>query len=319
MWEERRHFAVTEQSPFPAGSLVRPIPIVSMHDFGGEAARFYGQHASHPVIVRDCFPPEHPVMALTLESIEELMGDIPIHVYGAAAETYREVPASAIFAGVRGHGEPYNVVDFYLRDTALGRLFDVPPFLRHNWFLQPPASVDHYEKSLVLSPAGAYTPLHLDSYAMQGWMFLIAGRKTWICYGPDSIDAAFLYPEKRFRNTRQDPLGPLAACERWQGEIGRGDLLYFPAGWVHEVATHEISYGLGGSVLNDYQIEAHMRWWLWERDLNFEGSMDLKRVVAEMPPHRFSEPDGRRRAEAALQLCQTWESRHENRHSALLL
>ena len=288
-----------------------PIPVVSALDFGSDPGEFYHLHAAHPVIVRDCFPAGHPLMDLNLDVIENLIGNIPIHVYGAAAESFREVPAKAVFEGVRGIGEPYNVVDFYLTGTTLGRMFDVPPFLRQNWFLQPPANQDRYEKSLILSPAGAFTSLHLDSYAMQGWMFLIAGHKSWTLYSPDCVSAAFHPVERRFFDSRNDSLTDfpaLPACDRWQGDIGRGDLLYFPAGWIHEVATHEISCGVGGSVLNDYQIEAHMHWWLWERERNVEGSLDLKQVLENMPEHRFSSAVGKARAQAALQMCRIWES-----------
>lgn len=298
-------------APARQTSTTIPIPIVSALVFGSDPDEFYRLHAAHPVIVRDCFPADHPLMELDLDAIEKLMGNIPIHVYGAAAESFREVPAKAVFDGVRGIGEPYNVVDFYLAGTTLGGMFEVPAFLRNNWFLQPPANQDRYEKSLILSPAGAFTPLHLDSYAMQGWMFLIAGHKTWTLYSPDCVSAAFHPVQHRFFDSSRDSLADfpgLSACDRWQGDIGRGDLLYFPAGWIHEVATHTISYGVGGSVLNDYQIEAHMQWWLWERKMHFEGSLDLKHVIESVPEHRFSSATGKARAQAALQMCRTWES-----------
>ena len=117
-------------APLETAALARhtgatiPIPVVSTLDFGSDADEFYRLHAAHPVIVRDCFPAGHPLMNLDLDAIESLMGNIPIHVYGAAAESFREVPAKAVFDGVRGIGEPYNVVDFYLAGTALGSMFE---------------------------------------------------------------------------------------------------------------------------------------------------------------------------------------------------
>lgn len=290
------------------------IPVVSAHEIGGDLELFYERYARQPVIVRDCYAETHPLRQLDLAAIEALMGNIPIHVYGAAAENYREVPASSIFAGVRGEAEPFNVVDFYLAGTKMGALFEVPAFLRQNWFLGEPAGRDQYEKSLVVSPAGSFTALHQDSYAMQGWMYLIAGRKRWTCYSPDSVAAAFHAERKRFYHSREDSATEfpgLEACDRYEGTIGAGDLFYFPAGWIHEVATDAVSYGVGGSVLNDFQIEDHMRWWLWEREMGFEGSMDLKRVIAEMPERRFANEAGKRRAAAALAACERWESMRE--------
>lgn len=289
---------------------INPIPVIAAHDIGS-IDRFYERLASQPLIVRGCYGREHPLNQLDLDALQRLMGERLIHVYGEAAGAYSEVPASAIFDGVRGRGEPCNVVDFYLAGTPLATLFDVPPFLRHNWFLGYPAQCDQYEKSLVVSPSGAFTPLHLDSYAMQGWMYLIAGRKTWTCYAPSSVGAAFDPVEKRFFDSRRDRpevVPALAGCDRFEGEIGAGDLLYFPAGWIHEVATHATSYGVGGSVLNDYQIVEHMEWWLWEREHGLEGSLDLARVIDEMPDGRHAGDDGRRRAARALELCRQWEA-----------
>lgn len=292
---------------------VHRIPVVSAREIAGSIERFYAEFARQPLIVRDCYPPAHPLNALDLDGLQSLMGDRPIHVYGAAGERYREVPASAIFDGVRGRGETYNVVDFYLTGTPLADLVDVPAFLRHNWFLGFPAGLDRYEKSLVLSPPTAFTPLHLDSYAMQGWMYLIAGRKTWTCYAPSCVGAAFDPAAKRFFDSRSDPpdrFPGLPQCDRYEGEIGGGDLFYFPSGWIHEVATHAVSYGIGGSVLNDYQIVDHMTWWLWEREQAFEGSLDLARVIEAMPPGRFANEDTRRQAASALAMCRAWEHQH---------
>jgi hypothetical protein len=55
-----------------------------------------------------------------------------------------------------------------------------------------------------------------------------------------------------------------------------------------------------------------MRWWLFERTFQMEGSLDLKQVILDMPLERFSGPCGHARAQAALSLCQAWEARvHE--------
>ena len=72
-----------------------------MSEFSGDTTRFYEHYASRPLIVRDCFEPGHPLLALSLDAIENLLGDVSIPVYRAATSEHQSVPAAEIFAGVR--------------------------------------------------------------------------------------------------------------------------------------------------------------------------------------------------------------------------
>ncbi|HTB13837.1 MAG TPA: cupin-like domain-containing protein [Bryobacteraceae bacterium] len=298
-----------------ASAATRTVEIrtISACEIGDDAAAFYERNASEPLIVRGLFGPAHPIASLDLDRIADMLGDARIHVYGSTVPGYQEVAAADVLAGMRGgHAVGHNVVDFYIAGTPLGNLVHVPPFLRQNWFLGAPANRDELEKSLVLSPAGSVTSLHLDAYGMQGWMYLIAGSKTWRFYRPDSALVAFDPVFKQFYDPRlhsldQFPL--LAQVDCYEGTVRGGELLYFPAGWIHQVVTTELSFGVGGSVLNDYQIEDHMRWWLWERTLHLEGTLDLKKVIERMPRARMSGPAGYARAQSAIALCDRWETR----------
>lgn len=297
----------------PAGpARTLEIRSVSAGEIGSVNA-FYEHFASEPLIVRGLFEPPHPLARLDLRAIENMLGEARIHVYGSTTPGYQEVSASEVLAGMQGNATVrHNVVDFYIAGTALGDLVEVPPFLTHNWFLGAPANRDELEKSLVLSPAGSFTSLHLDAYAMQGWMYLIAGSKTWRFYPPEAALAAFdpvfkQFYDPRLHSLQQFPL--LGRMDCYEGTIRGGELLYFPAGWIHQVATAEPSFGAGGSIINDYQIEDHVRWWLWERTLQLEGTLDLKRVIEQMPLDRISGPAGRARVQAAIALCERWERR----------
>ncbi len=289
----------------------RPVRIIQADEIAS-VADFYGRFAHEPLIVRGLYPPDHPTRGISLEGFETLLGNVGLQVYDAATQDYNEIRAAQIFAGVRESVTNYNVVDHHIVGTPLGDLCEPPAFLRCNWFIGPPADYDEMEKSVVLSPAGSFTPLHLDAYGMQGWMYLIEGRKTWELIPPDYLLAAFDPIRKEFfdprqHSTAQFPL--LRHAEKYVGMIVGGDLLYFPAGWIHQVETHEASYGFGGSLINDYQIEAHMRWWLWERTLCLDDGLDLKRVLEAMPQERFSGAQGRARVAAALSYCDSWETR----------
>jgi len=304
--------------PSPPVTRVRPIRTLHAAEIQGDVARFYDFYAQEPLIIRGVFAPGHPLHDLDLGRLEEILSDARIRVYGSSYG-YVETPAAELFADVRSGTPRYNVVDHSIVGTPLGALFEAPPFLRCNWFLGPPARLDSQEKSVVLSPQGSFTPLHLDAYGMQGWMYLITGRKTWELYPPRHLLALFDPIFKEFFDPRKHaperfPL--LVFTEKHVGAVAGGDLLFFPAGWIHQVETTEASFGVGGSLINEFQIEEHMRWWLWERTLHLEGPLDLKQVLLDMPEDRFLRPPGRASAEAALILCREWEARMKEIESA---
>ena len=94
------------------------------------------------------------------------------------------------------------------------------------------------EKSLVVTPPGSFTPLHMDAYGMQGWMYLIEGRKHWEICPPGAVLALFDPIFKEFFDPRTHdasvfPLLPSA--EKYVGTIEGGDLFYFPGAQLSEV------------------------------------------------------------------------------------
>jgi hypothetical protein len=152
-------------TPTPAANS-HPIRAFHADEIGADVARFYELYAHEPLIMRGVFQPGHPVRNLSLERIEALLGDSPIQVYDTTTQGYLEVPTAEIFTGISRGVTRYNVVDHYIVGTPLGELFETPPFLRCNWCLGYPAHFDRLEKSLVLSPRGSFTPLHLEAYGM---------------------------------------------------------------------------------------------------------------------------------------------------------
>jgi hypothetical protein len=286
----------------PAGETPIPVRTVDATSLPPDLTLFYKQFAAEPLIVRGAFDANEPLNALTLAEIGRLLADTPMHVYNSGAGDSMDVPASEVLKGMTGEGAPRNIIDCYITDHALGKLVDVPWFLAHNWFIGPPAGRDEVEKSLILSPAGSFTSLHLDAYGMQGWMYLIEGEKTWGFYRPADALRAFDPASGDFHH-------PNDATDHFEGTIRAGDLIYFPSGWLHEVRTTRTSYGVSGALLNDFQIEEHMRCWLCERSHGFGGSMDLKRVILEMPAERYAGHCGHIRARRAITLREKWETR----------
>jgi ribosomal protein L16 Arg81 hydroxylase len=95
-------------------------------------------------------------------------------------------------------------------------------------------------------------------------------------------------------------------ADYWEAEIQGGDLLYFPAGWPHEVITFEESFGLGGAVVNDFQVIESMRSWLWEYSQSGPGNFDYVDFIQSMSALRPRSPDCVARTAAALQLHADW-------------
>lgn len=294
----------------PAGST-RTVRTINSADIS-DVEHFYSVYAHEPLIIQDVFPPDHPLCKVQLADIEYWFGEDSFRTYNYTTSDVEGIPPTEIFHGMRHDINQYNVVDHRIVGTPLGDLFTTPPYLSCNWFMGTPINYDEYEKNLILSPKGSFTSLHLDAYGMQGWVYLIAGCKVWEFYPPQYVHNAFdpIYREffdHRKHSLEQFPL--LALAEKYIGTMKAGDLLYFPSGWIHEVETTEISMGVGGALINDYQIEAHMYWCLWEQTFNLHHRLNLKQAILEMPPERFSSPQGITRSQAALQLCRDWELR----------
>ena len=291
-----------------------PIPIIDATSIDN-VSHFYTTYAHTPLIIRGIFPPDHPLCQVQLEDLEAWFGNASFSVYSWDKMDDEMIPTTDVFNGVRQGVNQYNVVDHKIVGTPLGDLFVTPHFLRFNWLLGSPIHFDPLEKSLVLSPKESFTPLHLDAYGMQGWMYLISGYKTWEFYAPKYVHNAFDPVYREFFNPRKHRLEQfplLALTEKYVGTMQAGDLIYFPAGWIHQVETTETSWGVGGNLINDYQIETHMYWWLWERTFKLNGSLNLKQAILDMPHERFSGTQGIARSQAAIQFCQNWEQRMQD-------
>ena len=149
-------------------------------------------------------------------------------------------------------------------------------------------------KCLVISQGGSYTRLHVDAWGMAGWMYLYHGRKRWHLWEPvfvpllyDQIneryydeDAGHAHPDPRCRAL-------IEALPRWEGEIGPGELLWFPEGWAHRVWTTEDAFGFGGASLHYGRLDQALRSWLWEKRLGFADVFDYLDLLRDAAAHGF--------------------------------
>ena len=286
-------------------------------DFSDDPNAFFDRIARDPVIVQGIVP-NGTTGPTTFDELRRRLSGTMVFAIESATQQHRAVLADDLFDGVLAGDRRYNVVDHAIAGTPLADLFPTPGFLGDNWLTTLHVADGQYAKSLVISPAGASTPLHVDSYGLSGWMYLVEGRKHWTLYPPWCRQALF---EPMFKTWYDDsspdadsgeihagryPFARAAAAERRAGTLDAGELLYFPAGWIHSVRTSAASAGFGGSVLNASTAMDAMQVWLIERSNHEAGSLDFKSIYERM--RASARPRDREAADRALALCAAWEA-----------
>lgn len=139
-----------------------------------------------------------------------------------------------------------NILDAHLRKKDRESI--VPSFLRQ-------AGTKH-DGSLVMSPAGFYTPTHLDdsfSRSYNGvWMYLTAGQKEWLFIHKKTMeDITKRHTLKQCRAMNIDELSRLCARTKnpcvYRQMLYSGTFMFFEGhNYFHCVQTWEPSLGLSG-------------------------------------------------------------------------
>ena len=288
--------------------------------FGGGVADFYAGYAGGPVIVRGAFSACGMLRGLGSAEVESLFAGHALWAFDHATLTKGEFVASEeIFSDQRRGVARYNVVDHDASASPFSGHVSPPRFLSHNWFAGSGPEAAWHVMSVNCTVEGTMSPIHIDPYGMQGWLYLIYGRKTWRVYPRRAAPLLYDPIFGRFYNRLRDssdlidryPYVDLAEC--WEGTVGPGELIYFPAGSPHEVLTTEASFGLGSAVLNDFQIVESTRSWLWERSQVGEGGIDFEELLRTALPSRCFDESGRARVSEALALCAEWSAARAER------
>ena len=273
---------------------------------------------------------------LSLDDAAHLFRGETIWAVNRETQLHEERTAEEFFSGILAGNTTYNAVDHYLVGTRMEGRIPYPELVNDDWLADSGAEAfAGRAQSLVASSVGSYTPLHVDSYGLSGWMYLHEGRKEWVAYPPHCRAALYDALFKEWYDERRahagDPCGeyakrfPLAghvAGERLTGTLHAGELFFFPGGWIHGVETPETSFGIGGSLLNAYDVVDAMRTWLYERSMGEAGSGDLRALLLGRLTG-ITAAEGFRNGgqnlprmerdqlaiKTALQLCEQWESR----------
>jgi hypothetical protein len=94
---------------------------------------------------------------------------------------------------------------------------------------------------LFMGPDGSGTALHYDVLGTHAWLAVIEGKKRLALHPPtpsDDDDCALRETAQRILLARND-------CEGWRYlEISKGDLLFIPANWWHQVVNEGPTIGL---------------------------------------------------------------------------
>ncbi len=249
-----------------------------------------------PLVVTDW--PTPPRQLSTAELKQWLEGKV-LWVYSRnSGESWREwTSEDFVDAWSAPDADPgLNVVDVYLLEPRFEAVFPVHPAMDTANLLNRDERTAHYRRSVVLTAPGAYTPMHVDGYGCGGWMYLIEGEKHWEIVeadrGPGLWDArTHDYADPRTGNWP-------AGVPSWTATLRGGEMMIFPPGFVHRVATPKRCIGFGGNFLTAGLVQTGVDVWRREIAENQAGELDFADILRQSAS--ATSPEARAAVDAAL-------------------
>lgn len=114
------------------------------------------------------------------------------------------------------------------------------------------------QRYVLMGVQGAFTDFHIDFAASYVYYHVVWGRKVFLFAPPTPANlAAYRAWTSSARQETEwlgDSLQRLARVE-----IGTGETMLIPAGWIHAVHTPEDTLVIGGNFLSDYNVSMHWR------------------------------------------------------------
>ena len=167
----------------------------------------------------------------------------------------------------------------YLRNRSVHKYFpelkaDISPlpiYTRPNWFDNPliPKRISFNRTDLFIGGRGGGFPyMHYDNYHGFAFVFQIYGEKEFIVLPPEQ--SPYVYPldsGKGIANKssisdienpdlEKFPLFAKATPVRFV--LGRGDMLFIPAGWWHTTRMHTVSISVSSNTANSFNWDGLM-------------------------------------------------------------
>jgi len=204
-------------------------------------------------------------------------------------QTYVKIKVDDILKDLNSEKPKYHLTDGAIRGTALENSFMTPSFLQTDWMK---FHSDEYEKSVLLSKKGTFTPWHTDTGGISGWYYYIYGKKDWTFIHRDCFlmmyDPLFMeiYNDRNPSHVTDKEKGTRfnlvdSVSVQYHYTAVSGDYIWIPPGWLHRVETVEDTFGFGGGHLIPETFINSLQFWLLEKTFYGipEGFVNLEDIV----------------------------------------
>ncbi|OWR48267.1 JmjC domain-containing histone demethylation protein 1D [Danaus plexippus plexippus] len=161
-----------------------------------------------------------------------------------------------------------NVLSLEFTDTNMCSLVEPPliarslDWARTVWSSEEPAR-PHVQRYCLMSASGSYTDFHIDFGGTTVWYHVLHGRKVFYLIPPTATNLALYQQWSAANNQTEKFFGDMV---EWYGtaELGPGETLFIPTGWIHAVYTPTDSLVFGGNLLHSYAIEMQLQLVVWK-------------------------------------------------------
>lgn len=153
-----------------------------------------------------------------------------------------------------GGEAPIYMEGWYFRreEPELDRDWSMPAVCDNDWLEYLPGKLDPKSTSVLIGPKGCFTKLHHDLMGTHSWNAQVMGAKRWLLASPDYFGDVYgetrqgpgYYPGTDLDRPDLARYPNLAKVRYYEGVVGRGEVMFFPARWLHQVTTLEDSISL---------------------------------------------------------------------------
>lgn len=145
---------------------------------------------------------------------------------------------------------------FYISDWQYWQHKDVfselnPLLITENWLDHLPEEFIPKLAWMFIGRAGTYSSLHIDLLNTSAWNLLFEGEKHWFFFPPDF---KFLSKDLNAVNVKEEYY--LNHPQVLQFRQQKGDMVYTPSGWYHQVFNESHSFAITENFLNGANYEA---------------------------------------------------------------
>jgi hypothetical protein len=198
-----------------------------------------------------------------VETVAELFAhhEVTVHSSQGAGKTVRLTEYGAWWASQRdGSDSPWRYLkDWHLASTEPDyAAYSVPQALGEDWLNEHWAAASHDDVSasggdhrfVYIGPAGSVTRLHADVLFSYSWSANVVGSKRWLLVPADQRGLVSDAAARPLASSLSELPGvtPIEVVQR------KGELLFVPSGWYHEVTNLEDTISINHNWLNAFNV-----------------------------------------------------------------